>query len=899
MRRVAAISALALLSVTTASALAQSPESMEAAVVAHGPPHSFQVASIALSSSASPVRAVAFQMQVVNGFDVVGPKRGTIAAGRQSLLVTLAIPRDARAGRTRAALVTLTRADGTSSVISLDADVARVRSVEIRAAGERVGVLRGERLEVSYRLANRGNAPESLDVHLVAPAGWTSDGAGTVLAADPGAELSRAARVTVPNKSATGAVFVWLYAMAGRDTLGRTSVAVEVADPATRDRTNGALVTLGTASTYSPGGAPGVAHSVAIDGQLTSDVRIAGQMTVVSARGQSAIASPLGYGPRTPSLMLAGDSWHLQLGTAVATLPELAGASVFGRGLAFDATRGPWNVTAVAAQPDGYGAEASGEFVASRLARQLGDAWVGVTMSHLVERRLATEQLDAIAADVAVPLMLGASVNAELGHRRYERGEGMGWRAEFRRIGGGPAILVRVARAPGGSSAFGRSAQDLSAFVSQSLGRRGSIAGSVWRTGDSSLAWTRVTSDGWTVRPTLRLNHVASLSVDGRHSAFTATGAAGVMGTMESSVGGTLDTHLENLDGSAGVTASTVSRSATTPGGASMRNSAPREQVRALLSHAGAYGRVEMNATAERTGEGLGLPTRQASYGARVDDVPLLQSLATRAHLSVQQYDWFGDRPSMFSANIGADFTLPGGRRLSLEAQRNPYLVALGGSGAWLVTVRIEQGLHVPRFGRSDNDGLVFRDLDGNSRQDAGEPGVAGVIVRRGGETAVTDADGRFRFATSGVGVIQVDVRSLPPGVVAPPTGAADSVRHEIGLVAVSSAEVHLVLVDGAASRVSAKDLAKVIVSARDSAGRSWLARSSGDAVVAFDALPPGRYTVEVDAAGSDEPLWPAAELPVLRVRDGATPLSVEVLLRARAMKVRVMSPGPADGQRP
>src|SRR2546430_6489908 len=45
--------------------------------------------------------------------------------------------------------------------------------------------------------------------------------------------------------------------------------------------------------------------------------------------------------------------------------------------------------------------------------------------------------------------------------------------------------------------------------------------------------------------------------------------------------------------------------------------------------------------------------------------------------------------------------------------------------------------------------GMVYKDLNGNGQRDAGEPAVTGALVRRDGESVITDANGAFRFFRS------------------------------------------------------------------------------------------------------------------------------------------------------
>jgi len=57
-----------------------------------------------------------------------------------------------------------------------------------------------------------------------------------------------------------------------------------------------------------------------------------------------------------------------------------------------------------------------------------------------------------------------------------------------------------------------------------------------------------------------------------------------------------------------------------------------------------------------------------------------------------------------------------------------------------------------------------------------------------------------------------------------------------------------------------------------------------------FDALPPGRYALEIDASAASEPLRPVGETPTLEVADGRRPPESTIMLRARSLKIRQMS---------
>ena len=58
----------------------------------------------------------------------------------------------------------------------------------------------------------------------------------------------------------------------------------------------------------------------------------------------------------------------------------------------------------------------------------------------------------------------------------------------------------------------------------------------------------------------------------------------------------------------------------------------------------------------------------------------------------------------------------------------------------------------------------MYQDRNANGIRDPGEPGVPGIVVHRGPETAVTDANGEFRMTSGSSARADVDDRSLPKG---------------------------------------------------------------------------------------------------------------------------------------
>ena len=202
-------------------------------------------------------------------------------------------------------------------------------------------------------------------------------------------------------------------------------------------------------------------------------------------------------------------------------------------------------------------------------------------------------------------------------------------------------------------------------------------------------------------------------------------------------------------------------------------------------------------------------------------------------------------------------------------AERNALFTTAASRSPWILALRVEHSTRVPMVRVPGSTGHVYRDLNGNQKRDVGEPGVEGAIVKRGSETAVTDAGGRYRLAGDTWSAIVLDEASLPLGWVrqtptSPDMAVGPSLRAEIRFIIAPRSGIEVVDVD----------LSGIRVIARDSAGREWMARMTGPRVASFDAIPPGTYELEIDFSGLSEPLVPRTVLPPLRV----TPLEPSVI---------------------
>jgi hypothetical protein len=185
--------------------------------------------------------------------------------------------------------------------------------------------------------------------------------------------------------------------------------------------------------------------------------------------------------------------------------------------------------------------------------------------------------------------------------------------------------------------------------------------------------------------------------------------------------------------------------------------------------------------------------------------------------------------------------------------------------------------------------GYVFEDANGNQRRDPGERGVAGATVRRSGERALTDANGKYRIGGDSRQAVAVDEATLPDGW----TGSGN-VGGDLGVSLSTSAVVELIVAPRSGISAVQVDLSKAHILARDSTGREWAARMTGPTTATFESLPVGNYTLDFDLSELSEPLVARAPLPVLIV-SGKESRSITVTLDPRPIRMW-KGPGQSGG---
>ena len=258
--------------------------------------------------------------------------------------------------------------------------------------------------------------------------------------------------------------------------------------------------------------------------------------------------------------------------------------------------------------------------------------------------------------------------------------------------------------------------------------------------------------------------------------------------------------------------------------------------------------------------------------------------------------------PGAWISTMRATLTaqLPLGIALQLESERNP-LFFVGGASAqdpnrWVHITRVQRAVALPRITRGARvEGVVFNDVNGNGRRERDEVTVGGIVLRRGAETILTGKDGRYRFAGATTEAVSVDARSLPMGWIT--TTESRLGGGDVPLLALAAVDVRLFVAPVDSSRVTRDDLARTVVTARDSSGRTWMARSVTSELARFDALPPGRYTVGADFSQAQEPLRVAGAQPDFLVGESAVPV-VRLTVQPRPLRFPVARKAGADSVR-
>jgi hypothetical protein len=815
----------------------------------------------------------------------------------RTILFAVRTPRQLPAGETHLAIVRFST-QVAAVEIPVVAQVAQARSFRIVPSTMLGAARAGTPFTVGYRLSNLGNAADSVSVQLVMPTGWR------VL--DPNAErpyliqmrgtVDRSLQVIAP-ENAQGVSTIRLLVLAGGLPVAEARFDVQLVGGAVANAPTGPRLTIGTAAASGPWDHVEHVQTLELEGPVAERTTIwARASTAPWRQGAATYAfSRANVLSAAPSLQLTNPEWRVGLGVLGTSLSDLTGVNLVGQGATASITKGSWRASALAANPDLGFRDAEGSLLGGRLEAMQGPLSLSTTMTRLREERSEVRELEAMSVGAGWNRMLGGQWMGEVARRQFNGTSTTGWSSRWMRRTQADNLDIRYVHSPGGSRAFARAATEMAANGSRRLSGKVSLLGSYWRsTDEGAVTLTGLEMTGWSAGTNIRINEGAQATVMARESEFGASTALGAFGTGERALDATLDGRRGPLTGRVTLSAANVRRltELADEGGERFTQSAPRYSVRGSLGAGDARGSLKLNGQYDRSGAGIGFAPVQWSYGMELDDVVVPGTdQSVRFNAAAERLGGFASGVQQMTLRAGLEIDLVFDAALLVSAERNPWIVVDGNQGSWMYVVGVTRTMRLPRFTASGTRGQVYRDVNGNGNMDPGEPGFAGVVLRRGNDLTMTDSRGNFLLVGDVQRPFEVDARSLPLGWLTSSTTFAASTRS-IGVIAVSPLVVDLELDPSDTSRVTLADLEDVTVVAKDSIGREWMARRESRTRAVFDALPPGRYTVSIDASAAREPLRPAADIPPVRVATGRTVPPMKVILRARALRFSIPNPG-------
>lgn len=889
----AALCLLAATVLVAARPLAPGGTERLAALVTTGMPRGLVTVVVPVPEEFRGADEVTFEVRASGEMEVLGRRSGyavTRGAPAKPLVLTLRVPAGADAGVLAAADVHF-RSRDRELIVPVVVRVALVRSISLHGARELRGLRVGDRLTLAYRVVNAGNATDTIVVDTHGPMGWT-------------VRLARPARIVVPARGAidVGATVV----IPGSANVGDHPLSVSVRAINTTDVLSVVHTTLGIAgrsgrtagvvlkpsvAMASTGGASVLSTGAVLEGPVALDTYLRAQLAPAVAAGGALTQGLSSVGAyATPiSATLNGPYWDLAAGNVGLQLADLTGVNVMGQGATARVKRGGTEARAIAARP-GAGRGMQGALAGAGYWRETTLGRVGGSVSYLSEQRgYATDrELTAAGLDYSTHALGTVVVSTSVAHRSTSTVSGAGLGATVAHERDGERAVLRATHAPGGTAAFARATDEVQLDYARTISDRWSADVSAMRSDDAGPVFSRMRVTSLSMGHRYLLNEATQVMLRAHGSAFdanTAEGSIGGFGADDRAIaaGGEWrrGTFSVTAEGSYGI----VSRSNERFDGGTFTSAAAQRTARVGVSRAfDRWGALDAGASVELTDAGVGIPGEMVSATARWSSVPV-NLLGRQARVNTEAtYQRLGALQSSLVARSSATIALPGGLDLAMSVERNPFFRDAAGRASWIGAMRLSAATRVYATDALGPEGVVFEDRNRNGKHDEGEPGVGGVIVRRGESRARTNRDGTYRLAAHARGIARLDQASLPLGLISHPLLASDSIeRLDLPVLPTATALLDLELVADDGGRLPQVDLEPGIVMLRDATGFEWVGRRTSATRAEFGGIPIGTYTVVFNGARVREPL--RADEQVIELRAGETRIA-PVRLRSRAVRV-------------
>jgi hypothetical protein len=858
-------------------------------VVRNASPRSFRVVTVELPGEFAGQSAVSYAIVGTGSASFLGARSGTVGtrAASRAVVVTIGVPATALGGLSRIGFVRFI-ADGRPPVrVPLDLQVTGTSRIEITPRQRLRGGRPGDRIDLSFTISNLGNVRDTVDLTVDAPPSWRTQLTGPPrVVLQPGESVERTIVVAIPTISDLGEFGVGLVAKTQGGAQARGITAVGVGDGLRPGVVGGPTLTIGVASAYSAGATTRSVESAAIEGRLSDELSVSGRLSApVAADPVTGRAlSMLGYSSHSNYLSLASPRWGATVGTTGASLSDLAGQSVFGRGGSLRLASDRGQVRLLSASPfagGGFGWSQSSLVAASGDAR-FGANVLTAFLVHLRDSTYTVRALDAAGAGIEARPWTDGLIAGELAARSYRNGTGLGAAAAVQSAVAGGQLDLRITHAPGGTTAFAPASDAITIAADRGFGRLRTDA-SFWSSRDDRPSDGNFTSTGWALAPSFPLFPSLSITSYLQGSSFTASGGEGRFASTQRDLGARGILLRSGFELSADSRISVVSR-AVDASVTAVRDQSRRVTNRLRLDHVGARGEFGVGGSVETSVAGATSMQPQTTVDAHIDRLQLIPWYPHFTMSGTAQRFQVGDA-TLTTTRLEANLDVKRSTRIVAGVERGTARDAAGVLRT-VVTLKVERAASLPGLGRRAMSGVVFQDRNGNGVRDAGESGAAGIVVRRGSESAVTDADGVYRLDGAAAGRSEIDPRSLPAGWLQSPRSIAGASNDlALGVIPVAALDVDVVLATRSEVGARSVRIGTATLTLRDSSGRVWVARTNAAARATFDALPVGAYRLTTELEGSSEPLVVDA-MPPLDLTSASGRQRVTVTVRTRPIKI-------------
>lgn len=873
-----------------------------------GAPRSLVTFSVALPAELEDAGVVQYSVELNGSTEVLGRLAGALGgSGRRQVLLTLRVPADARVGLLDVADVRFHTEDGRTILVPIILRVPAVRAIQVLAPPMFQQLRQGDRVEVTYRVQNLGNSAERVKLAVDPPSGWVLRSARTTtISVEAFTTQDVTFRVAIPAAADGGEYLVGTTAVRageGDSTLLASASARLQVEP--REISAPGLEFRPFVAAAATRTARGMATGFSVSGPIADSTSLFLTVMPIATRTGGAGLGLAGMGAAGVPVQasIVGRGWNSNLGSTSASISDLTGQYVVGVGAQAAYNRDGHEARLLVSKPFG-GDDRGGSHLAGGYWAHTRYGRVGGSVSSLRETTgsLTLRELNAVGADWQSREWHAWVFDAGVAARSAFGESGLGVRGQVMRETDRDFLRLRYVHAPGGGRAFANGTDNLEFEANREFTPRMSINGNLFASRDENPAIGESRNVSASLAQQFRWNDRTVLRAQMITSSFSTRPSGiqlGAFGSSQTSVGLGAGYPLRTWTVTSDARLGVISREAELFSGATSQQRAPQRELEVSASR-GVFGSAQfaIGSTLTATGAGLGIPQQARSGFVSLGGLRLpIGAERSIALFSRVGYSSSELQPSLLSSLVSATTQLPGGFDLVATVERNPFFRDREGRPQWIAALRFSTSttVFVPqRLQRVA--GVVFEDVNGNSRRDEGERGVPGVVLRQAGVKLVTEADGVYRVPANLRGRLQVDPLHLPTGFVPSPRATRDLAElRDIPLVQTGTLRVSLALAADVEGRVPQVALARASVWLVDAEGMEWVGRLGEDNIVHFENVPVGRYGFRFDFSRLTEPL--RQEEGVLVEVAPRTEREVTVTLRGRNVRL-ITPPSKTEGSR-